>query len=161
ARVLGPLPLLVGQVMNRRMRRPAWLVWFAYLGAALVVTGPWYLAMAGRDPGFLLDFLWTHNIRRYVAPLDHQQPWWYFLPGLFLGILPWPLLMPGLAKALGRRNCRGGTRHSPMVFLYPFAVCLVFFSLSGCKRMGYLLPGLPPLALLLGWYWALEKKRRH
>jgi dolichol-phosphate mannosyltransferase len=30
--------------------------------------------------------------------------------------------------------------------------CLVFFSASGCKRPGYLLPALPALALALGWY---------
>src|SRR5437763_48231 len=32
--------------------------------------------------------------------------------------------------------------------------CLLFFSLSGCKRPAYLLPALPPLALVLGGYLA-------
>lgn len=158
ALILGPAPLLLLPLIHRRCNRPAFLAWLAYLGVAVAVAGPWYAAVAIGDPHFLQDFVWTHNLRRYLAPLDHEEPWWFFLPGLLLGMMPWTLLVPGLARTLWRR--RRARAKSPIVLLVPFVVCLVFFSLSGCKRAGYLLPALPPFALLLAWFWVLEKKRR-
>jgi hypothetical protein len=37
--------------------------------------------------------------------------------------------------------------------------CLVFFSAADCKRIGYLLPAMPPLALALGY--ALDRRLEH
>jgi dolichol-phosphate mannosyltransferase len=91
---------------------------------------------------------------RYLAPYDHVQPVWFYLPGLFLGMLPWTLLLPPLARFLSRRPAAWAARRPPALgfFLLAFVVCVAFFSLSACKRSGYILPAFPLLALALGCY---------
>jgi dolichol-phosphate mannosyltransferase len=124
------------------------------LAVAAAVAVPWFAAVALREPGFAGYFFWTHNVQRFVAPFDHAKPAWFYLPGLLAGLLPWTLLLPGLGRFLGRRAQRCAARRpAGLGFVLLSCVwCVVFFSASGCKRPGYVLPALPPLALALGCY---------
>ncbi len=148
--VLGPVLLL--RALDRRTCRPSPWAYLAYLAVAVAVAAPWYLAAAACDPAAAVAFFWEHNVRRYVAPLDHAKPFWFYLPGLLTGTLPWSLLLLPLAGALVRRSPFTAAWRTPALgfFLLAALWCLLFFSLSGCKRAGYLLPALPPLALALG-----------
>src|SRR5206468_12025627 len=97
ALVLIAVPLLAYQLWERALPRPHWRDWLAF---GLVSIGPasaWFVAVALRDPTFLSYFFWTHHVVRYLAPIDHEQPFWFYLPGLLSGMLPWTLLLPGLA----------------------------------------------------------------
>jgi len=151
ALVLAAGPVLALQALDRRTARPRLGAWVVYLAVAAGVACPWYVAVAVADPAFAHDFFWTHNVRRYVAPLDHEKPFWFYLPDLSLGMLPWTLLLYPLWKSLGRGAA--GAARPPAVgfFLLACGWCLVFYSASGCKRAGYILPAMPPLALALGW----------
>jgi dolichol-phosphate mannosyltransferase len=165
-------PLLALQALDPRTARPRGAAWSAYLALALAVAVPWYAAMAVCEPDFLPYFFWTHNVVRYVAPFDHAEPIWFHLPGLLLGMLPWALLLPGLARFLTRHSARTAARRPAALgfFLLAFVWGLLFYSLSGCKRPAYILPVLPPLALALGCYldavlppargWGLALARR-
>ncbi len=112
-------------------------------------------------------FFWLHNLQRYLTPFDHVQPWWYYLPELAGGMLPWSLLLiPYFWKTCFRRAGSVGDRSyscdhgippvanapgSPIgFFVLALCWCLLFFSLSGCKRPGYILAAMPLLALILG-----------
>jgi dolichol-phosphate mannosyltransferase len=132
-----------------RPRLPAWL---AYPAVAAAVAAPWYLTMALTDPGYLNQFLWKANVVRFVAAYDHQQPWWYYLPVLFIGTLPWSLLWVWLGYFLASRSRRIVLLRTPALGFCALAVgwCLVFFSLSGCKSPLYVAPALAPLALMHG-----------
>jgi 4-amino-4-deoxy-L-arabinose transferase-like glycosyltransferase len=69
----------------------------------------------------------------------------YYLPVLALGLVPWAgLLVPALARVARQRS-----RVDVFVLAW-IALPLVFFSLAGSKLPGYILPCLPPLALLMG-----------
>jgi dolichol-phosphate mannosyltransferase len=152
ALVLTTVPVLACQVLDGRLARPRLGAWMAYLGVALGLAGPWYGAVALRNPALLSEFFWTHNWLRFMQPIDHQGPLWYYPPGLLLGMLPWTLLLPSLVKALARRSGVAAARRPAGLglFLLAFLWCLVFFSAAGCKRPGYILPAMPPLALALG-----------
>jgi hypothetical protein len=152
--ILVAVPLLVYQLLDPRTARPRLASWIAYLAITLAVAGPWYVAVARQDPRFLDEFLWTHNLRRFATPLDHEAPPWYYLPGLLLGMLPWTLLLPALLKFLGRRSAATAAARPAALgfYLLTFLWCLGFFSAAGCKRPGYILPAMPPLALALGSY---------
>lgn len=154
AGVLVGLPVLAWQLLDPRTARPRLGPWLTYLTAALVMALPWYAAVGVRDPQFLSEFFWTHNVLRFAAPLDHPGPVWYYLPGLLLGMLPWTLLLPPALKLLGRRSGAAAERRPAGLglFLLAFLWCLVFYSAAGCKRPGYVLPVMPPLALALGCY---------
>jgi 4-amino-4-deoxy-L-arabinose transferase-like glycosyltransferase len=83
----------------------------------------------------------------------HQrvEPWWYFLPLLLLAVLPWISSLVRAAAAGSRLDSRASpaTPFKPLRFLGVFcALTLVFFSASGSKLAPYILPMLPPLALL-------------
>src|SRR5262249_18807482 len=81
---------------------------------------------------------------------------------LLLGMLPWTLLIPSFVKFVGRRSVRAAARRPAALgfFLLAFLWCLLFYSAAGCKRAGYILPALPPLALALGCYVDVAIRRR-
>jgi 4-amino-4-deoxy-L-arabinose transferase-like glycosyltransferase len=154
ALALIAVPLVVVNFLDRRLARVGALGWAGFIGAALLVAAPWYIAVCVLRPEFAAEFFWKHNVVRFVAPFDHAQPPWFYLPGLVLGLLPWVLLVPGLVRRLFRRSRRAAQRRPGALglALASFLWMLVFFSIAGCKRPTYLLPALPPLALALGWY---------
>src|SRR5262249_20945474 len=117
----------------------------------------WYVAISLRQPEFPSEFFWRHNVERFVRPFDHEEPFWYFLPSLFLGMLPWSLLLPGLLGFLVQPSIRSGMRRPAALgfFLVACVWGLLFFSAAGCKRATYILPVMPPLALALGYYLAI------
>jgi dolichol-phosphate mannosyltransferase len=175
ALVLVAPPILAYRWLDPRCPRFTGRGTALYLAVMLAVAGPWYVALIAQEPGFAWSFFWTHNVVRFVAPFDHQEPFWFHLPGLLFGMLPWTLLLPGLVRFMARRSARTAARRPPALgfCLLAFLWGVAFFSASGCKRATYILPALPPLALALGCYldvvllrtklqpfWALRERRR-
>jgi len=158
ALVLVMVPVLAFRALDRRCPRPRLGHAAAFFGVAWLVAGPWYLAVMLREPNYARYFFWQHNVIRFVAPFDHAEPFWFHLPGLLIGMLPWVLLLPGLVLFLSRRTGRAAARRTPALgfFLLAWIWAVFFFSLSGCKRSVYILPALPPLALSLGYYLAQD-----
>jgi dolichol-phosphate mannosyltransferase len=154
ALALVAAPLLAYGWLDPRAARPSWRGWAAYVGVAAGLAAPWYAAQEAAQPGFLADFLWRQHVVRFAAPFDHEEPGWFFLPRLALGMLPWTLLLPGFVRQLTRPAGRAASRRPAALgpVLLAFAWSLAFFSVSGCKRATYILPVMPPLALALGWY---------
>lgn len=154
ALVLAAGPVAAVSWLDPRLARPGRRAWTGYLAVAAAVAAPWYVAVALEQPEFVGGFFWRHNVVRFVQPFDHVQPFWYYLPRLAAGLLPWTLLLPGLALLFRDRSAAAAQRRPAGVgFLLAAALgTIVFFSAAGCKRPTYLLPALPPLALALGWY---------
>jgi 4-amino-4-deoxy-L-arabinose transferase-like glycosyltransferase len=125
----------------RRVLSPAGILAF------FAVAGPWYV-LIWRDQGqaFLDVFLLDHNLLRFTSTVHrHPGPPWYYLPLLVAGLYPWSgLILPGLARLAPRRS-----RVDLFVLLW-LVLPLAFFSAAGSKLPGYILPCLPPLALLIG-----------
>jgi 4-amino-4-deoxy-L-arabinose transferase-like glycosyltransferase len=119
--------------------------------AFLVVALPWYVLCALRNPEFLRTFIWTHNFERYVSPIFmHRQPFWFFGPIVLLGLLPWTALLLGVARDGIKRWHSDSWKYSPGLFFACWAIFpAVFFSFSQSKLPGYVLPSIPPLALLM------------
>ena len=116
-----------------------------------IVALPWYIVCALRNPDFLRVFIFQHNFERYLTPLfQHRQPFGFFVPITLLAILPWTaLLWPAAREAL--RSWRGKSLNdSPGFFFACWAIFpVLFFSLSQSKLPSYILPAVPPTALLL------------
>jgi 4-amino-4-deoxy-L-arabinose transferase-like glycosyltransferase len=121
------------------------------IAAFAIVALPWYVICAARNPGFLREFLFRHNVERFLTPeFQHHQPFWYFGSILLMALLPWTILLVP-AGAEGLRLWREKSwRNSPGFFLACWAVFpIVFFSLSQSKLPGYILPAIPQIAVLL------------
>jgi dolichol-phosphate mannosyltransferase len=147
-------PVAAWLALDPRWARVGAGAWLAFTATVAAITAPWYVLVSLRYPEFVDCFFWAHNVVQFAAPFNHAKPMWFYLPGLLAGMLPWALLWPGLVRFLARHSRRVAARRPAALgpMLLAGLWCLVFFSLAGPKRAGYLLPALPPLALALGWY---------
>jgi 4-amino-4-deoxy-L-arabinose transferase-like glycosyltransferase len=159
----GPVVLVLVAVpiwLYRRMQGPSCRIGLGqimqFTGAMLAVNLPWYVAIGLREPVFLRHFFWEHNVVRFLAPFDHIRPVWFYIPVLLAGLLPATLLTVGVLRhLLSGRSERAATRNPQLgFFLLAGGWCVFFFSMSGCKLPTYILPALPPLALIVGAYVA-------
>ena len=150
AKGLVPLVLLVPALwfLRRNIRAIA-----VMLCVAFVVALPWYVAVYARaGQPFVDDFIWKQHFARFTTnALQHVQPWWYYVPVLIAGLVPWTP-----AVALVRKRTLADPR--AQFLLAWFLWGLVFFSASRNKLPGYVLPLLPAAAALLGI--ALDASRR-
>lgn len=152
ALVLIAAPLSALAFFDRRCRFLTIFESCVYLGIVVLVAGPWFAVMAANAPEAAGGFFWLHHLVRYFAPIDHEKPAWFYLPSLLLGMMPWTLLLIPMSRYLCRHSLQAGRRRPAALgaFLLAFGWCVLFFSLSGCKRQGYILPALPLLALIVG-----------
>jgi 4-amino-4-deoxy-L-arabinose transferase-like glycosyltransferase len=150
--VLLAVPATTFLLVNRAAARPGIRGCAAYLAAALLIATPWYAAAQVRDASFAEYFLWKHHVLRYVSPFDHPKPFWFYLPDFIAGTLPWSLLLVPIGAGLWRDRQLLAERRAPdSIFPLLAAVwCLIFFSASGSKRVGYVLPAFAPFALTIG-----------
>lgn len=111
---------------------------------------PWYIACALRNPTFLRVFILQHNFERYLTPVFmHRQPFWFFVPIILLAVLPWTIfLWPAAKDGLQMWRERAWANSPGFFFACWAAFPILFFSFSESKLPGYILPSIPPLALL-------------
>lgn len=154
ALVLVVPPLVALAFLDRRARFWSMREMAIYGGIVALGAGPWFLTMMIQAPSAASEFLWLHNIARFFAPVDHEKPAWFFLPSLLVGTLPWSLLfIPAASYLFTRTNAARKRRPAALgAYLLSLTWCVLFFSLSGCKRPGYILPAFPLLSLVLGTF---------
>ena len=142
--------LVVGAwlVLRRRWRVLAALLWWPGALIFLLLAAPWFVVMQMRFADFLDYFFVVQHFNRFAAGgFNNVQPYWFYPAVLFLFSLP---CVPWLARAF-RRGLLSDAEHGPirlLMLLWATAVVL-FFSLPQSKLLGYVLPAVPPLALLL------------
>jgi 4-amino-4-deoxy-L-arabinose transferase-like glycosyltransferase len=139
-----------------------------------VLTVPWFWAVCRANGDFFHFFFIQEHFLRYTTQMHGRyQPVWFFIPVLAGGLVPWAGLLPDMAR---EAICRAGDESSSKLFQTElsrsklsgsklsssklsssklflclwFAVPFVFFSLSSSKLIPYILPCLPPLAILGG-----------
>jgi 4-amino-4-deoxy-L-arabinose transferase-like glycosyltransferase len=117
----------------------------------LLVSAPWFVAVSTRNPDFPGFFFIHEHFARFLTTVHQRvEPWWFFLPLLLFGILPWIFSVVGASRRAWQDEGLGG-RFKPLRFLLIFAaVTLLFFSASGSKLAPYILPMFPPLAVIIG-----------
>ncbi len=147
-------PLVAHRWLTTQSSRISWRAWGGMLAIVAAINLPWYIAITIWHPEFASYFLWKHNLQRFLTPFDHEQPIWYFLPVLLLGLGPMALWTPLVGRFLLASRPDAVLRRSPEMgyFLLTALWCVGFFSLSGSKLPTYILPAFPPLALALGTY---------
>lgn len=123
----------------------------------LAIVTPWFALMEKANPGYLNYFLLQQHLANFLSDTGgyvprHPQPFYYYLPVLLLGLLPWSLMLPqAVTRAvIHRRNAAAGMA----LFLVIWTVAIfLFFSAATSKLATYLLPIFPAAAVLLGQYW--------
>ncbi len=130
--------------------------WRLAAGVAITAAAsiPWFwLVFRQNGFAFIATFFINHNLARFVTDIHHHsQPFYYYLPVVLALIFPWSGCLLLLLSKSPIRSLRRWREWNPLTaFLYCwFLVPIVFFSLSDSKLAGYILPSLPPLAMLMG-----------
>jgi 4-amino-4-deoxy-L-arabinose transferase-like glycosyltransferase len=153
ALVLPALILLpVWWRQRREVRVPARGLLFAALTFA-VIGLPWYAAMvAEHGTAYLRSFFLGDNLERFAtATYNEPRPLWFYVPIVIGGLMPWSAYLialpirPGLDLLRRRRRLAFGEWRLLAWALMP----LLFYTASIGKQPRYVLPVLPPLAILL------------
>ncbi len=149
-------------------------IWLPGVILYMVMVLPWYIAVQRRNPSFVRQFFLEHNLERFATNrYQHHQPIWYYVAVLILGLMPWTILaVRALIDAVQISIAEWRARRKPVPYLghsragdaFPEFLVLwalfpiFFFSFSGSKLPGYILPSIPPLTILTGDY--LHRIRR-
>lgn len=149
-------------------------IWLPGVLLYLIMVLPWYIEVQRRNPTFYRFFFLEHNLERFASNrYQHHQPFWFYAAVLVLGLMPWVALSGrALVDAVQVSVAEWKSRHNPQRYLghsragdaFPEFLVLwalfpiLFFSFSGSKLPGYILPSIPPLTILTGDY--LNRIRR-
>lgn len=146
-------------LLSRRLPDRTFLIslsWGLVLTAAVAAT--WYLPMSLRHGWpFIDEFFIQHHFQRFTSnKYRHPQPFYFYLWVLPLMTLPWlPFVLAGLWSSLRTAfRPRIADVSSPLLLfaLAWLAVPLAFFSFSGSKLPGYILPSVPAGIALAAWF---------
>jgi 4-amino-4-deoxy-L-arabinose transferase-like glycosyltransferase len=151
AAISGLYLLLTGRL--RLLRTVPWLrCGLIYL----LITMPWFILVAHRNPGFLRFFFVHEHLERYTASTEHEWGPYFLLVVAVAGTWPWIAFVPRALKDLFRfpktfDPAVSDSRRALLFCALWFAVILVFFSIPRSKLGSYILPALPPVAILAGY----------
>ena len=147
---------VVGSYYLLRRQCPQKQVWLSLLWGiplAAAVSALWYGPVIARHGWTFVDeFFIQHHFARYVSNKYHHPQPIYFYPAIILMlILPWTaFLVDALARIRGWVWREDESLSIVRVFALGWlAMPIVFFSFSGSKLPGYILPVLPAAALLI------------
>lgn len=157
--VIPGLALLVYLAIERDLsllRRLHWAPGLCVFGAIVL---PWFILVQQKNPEFF-DFFFIHeHFERYLLSHHHRPgPWWYFVPVLLIGLLPWT---PGIPAAIARgwkASSPSGFRLDRFLVIW-CGVIVVFFSASQSKLPSYVLPAFPALLLLFARHYPAMSER--
>jgi 4-amino-4-deoxy-L-arabinose transferase-like glycosyltransferase len=120
----------------------------------LAIAAPWFVICGERNPEFLHFFFIHEHFERYLTNEHNREgSWWYFVPLLVAGVLPWLVHMAWLAPRVldptAQARADGAKPFRPERVLAVWIVFIfVFFSASSSKLPSYILPLFPAIALL-------------
>jgi len=153
--VLPGLTLIVYSALRRDVS--PWRRLHPVKGSALfsALCAPWFVKVATANPEFSRFFFVHEHFERFTSTVHHRPgPFWYFIPILLVGLLPWTWLAgEGLVSAWRRRTRSEEFSAETLLILWAATVFL-FFSVSGSKLPAYVLPAVPAIALLAGAHTA-------
>lgn len=135
------------------------------LPLSLLVGAIWYGPVIwANGMEFVNIFFVQHHFARFTSDkFKHHQPFWFYGGILPLLLLPWtPFWLMAMWRT--RRDLNSKTPRSRLlVFAWAWTLApLAFFSLSGSKLPGYILPALPGACLVVGLFlqeWAQTRSR--
>ena len=96
-----PVVALVAFMFWERRWKELFIIPWIPMAAAAVVSLPWSIAIAVRGAGFWEYFFWEAHFHRFTMGkyATYPEPWWYYLPFVLGGTLPWIVFLPTAARA--------------------------------------------------------------
>ncbi len=139
------------------------LLWGTVLST--LIAAVWYLPMYLQNGWeFIDDFFIQHHFQRFTSnKYKHPQPFWFFWVIFPLFTIPWiPFFAASIWSFVKETTSRKGTKEQNQLRITNYElrlfgavwmlVPIVFFSISGSKLPGYILPALPGACILTAEY---------
>jgi 4-amino-4-deoxy-L-arabinose transferase len=142
--VTAIIPFLIWE---RKLKSLLHIFWLPLVVAVLFAL-PWCLAIHFQEKDFWRFFFWHEHIQRFIGPDgdQHPGPFWFFIPVILAGALPWSTWLPNAVSGLKNVQFK-----QPLIrfvicwLLFPF----LLFSASKGKLETYILPCFPPFTILI------------
>ena len=139
-------------IFTKRPRLFLKLFYLPGILAFLIVTVPWfYLVCQANHDFFYFFFIREHFLRFTTKMHDRFQPWWFFMPFVIIGMLPWTGFLVSLFNKRGviRQTTSERNRFDIIYLLLWFFIIFIFYSISDSKLVPYIMPCWMPLAILI------------
>lgn len=156
--VTGPV-FIIWLTMTKKWQNllPLYLPTVILLFLAIVV--PWHYFAYKANPDFINKYFYVEHFLRYTTSVHGRyKPFWFFIPFVALGLLPWTFIaIKGIQEGL--------KKYKPLtLYLVLWASWTVgFYSIGNSKLIPYILPALIPLAGLagMGLMHIINNEKRH
>ncbi len=153
--VKGPvgfaLPLLVLSIfflVDGRGAAARRVVGGRQLGVLFAVVLPWFVAACIERPDFAHYGLIDESLKRFTTDAFHRtQPFYFYLPVMAVGLLPWSAAVPEAIWLAWTRRAR--LERPDRLFLVWTVVVGAFFSASHSKLAGYVLTAVLAAGVLI------------
>ncbi len=137
------VPFLIWNRQSKRMWK-----WISIpILTTVLIALPWSIMIYLRESDFWRYFFWEQHARRFFSDdAQHTEPFWFFLPVLAIGALPWMAVLPAIGMGLKKTQGKDPFLRFALCWLiFPF----LFFSICRGKLSTYILPCFPPVAILI------------
>lgn len=124
------------------------------LSIFLLITLPWHILVQIKNPEFLHFYFIEQHFLRYLTNYAGRSQKWWFLPIMLLGgLYPWAVFLPQTIMHNIPKRFNQWQQHKPTIFLLIWPLVIyIFYTFSNSQLIPYILPILPPIALLLSNY---------
>ncbi|MBI2811436.1 MAG: glycosyltransferase family 39 protein [Candidatus Melainabacteria bacterium] len=180
----GPLPIALTAMVftayliassGANLKNPAWywrqilqLEPFKGMALTLALALPWFVAETMVTHGdFFQEFFVRQNLGRLGGLVNHVMPFWFYFPVIILGTSPWIIfqwLAPRLTINLLTKRSISFPADALTLFCFCWSVVVfVFLSIVKTKLATYILPVVPPIAIIVGQYferWSVDKTHK-
>ena len=157
----GPLALVIPAIVllpiwwrERRLKAVLTVRHLSTAAVVFILIGvPWYAAMTyTHGTSYLDSFFVGDNLERFATDrFNDPRGVWFYPPILIAGLLPWtPFVFVMTRSAWEVLKKQRRLTPEEWELLIWIAMPLLFFTASIGKQPRYILPVLPPLAILLG-----------
>ena len=137
-------------LIRRQWRVLARLLWCPEgLVLFVAIAAPWFMAMQHLHPGFFdYFFVYQHFTRFSTGGFNNQQPLWFYPAVITLFFSPW---LYWVLRGLRARNQAADAAQGALISLWWIwaVIVIAFFSLPKSKLLGYVLPAVAPVVMLV------------
>jgi len=146
---------------------------------ALAILLIWYILAYRQGGEHFLNLVYAENFGRFLGmdskklgisyELGHEGPFWYYIPAIILGFMPWSLLLIFAAFSISIKKSTQkqsiwqrfiNLNKLTLFSIISVVIILTFYAIPSSKRSVYIMPAYPGAAYLLTllYEWALNKK---
>ena len=128
--------------------------WLMGCGIVGLIVCPWVILMCQKiGLNTVINNAFSESVVRYgTEEYGHKQPFYFFLPELIKGFLPYSIFFPATFVYLFSKKVERNAGDRWWLSIW-FITIFIIMSISRCKSARYILPLYPALALMMGGMW--------